>query len=56
MTTETRLTIRIDPELKAKAQARAKAEDLTLSQVVRRYLMAYVAEGPEPEEKPPKPG
>jgi antitoxin component of RelBE/YafQ-DinJ toxin-antitoxin module len=54
MTTETRLTIRIDPELKAKAQEKAKAEDLTLSQVVRRYLMAYVGEGSEPEEGPPR--
>jgi len=55
MVEETRLTIRIDPKLKAKALAKAKAEDLTLSQVVRRYLMQYVAENEQPEEgeKPP---
>ena len=52
MPQETRLTIRIDPELKAKALLKAKTEDLTLSQVVRRYLMQWIAEDKQPEERP----
>ena len=54
MTPEERLTLRIDPELKKAAQAKAKADDLTLSQVVRRFLREWVAEDKQPEEKPPK--
>jgi antitoxin component of RelBE/YafQ-DinJ toxin-antitoxin module len=51
MTPEERLTLRIEPELKDAAQAKAKAEDLTLSQVVRRFLREWVAEDEQPKEK-----
>ena len=52
MTEETRLILRIDPELKKAAQAKAKAEDLTLSQAVRRLLREWIAEDKTPEEEP----
>jgi antitoxin component of RelBE/YafQ-DinJ toxin-antitoxin module len=51
MSPEERLTLRIDPELKRTAQAKAKAEDLTLSQVVRRFLRAWVGEDEQPKEE-----
>jgi antitoxin component of RelBE/YafQ-DinJ toxin-antitoxin module len=51
MSPEERLTLRIEPELKRTAQAKAKAEDLTLSQVVRRFLRAWVAEDEQPKEE-----
>jgi antitoxin component of RelBE/YafQ-DinJ toxin-antitoxin module len=52
MTEETRLILRIDPELKKAAQAKAKAEDLTLSQAVRRLLREWIAEDRKPGEEP----
>ena len=51
MSPEERLTLRIEPELKRAAQAKAKAEDLTLSQAVRRFLRAWVAEDEQPKEE-----
>lgn len=38
---ETSLTIRLDPELKAAAEAEAARRDESLSQVVRRALREY---------------
>ena len=52
MTEETRLILRIDSTLKKAAQTKAKAEDLTLSQVVRRLLRKWIAEDKQPEKKP----
>jgi antitoxin component of RelBE/YafQ-DinJ toxin-antitoxin module len=51
MTPEERLTLRIDPELKKAAQAKAEAEDLTLSQAVRRLLRKWIAEDKSSEEE-----
>jgi predicted HicB family RNase H-like nuclease len=51
MSPEERLTLRIDPDLKRTAQAKAKAEDLTLSQIVRRFLREWVAENEQPKEE-----
>jgi antitoxin component of RelBE/YafQ-DinJ toxin-antitoxin module len=50
MTPDDRLGLRIPPELKRAAQEKAEAEDLTLSQVVRRLLRQWVAEEEQPEE------
>jgi len=55
MTPEERLTLRIDPELKKAAQAKAAMEDLTLSQLVRRLLRQWLAEDP-PESDPKQEG
>ena len=55
MTEETRLILRIDPELKKAAQAKAKAEDLTLSQAVRRLLREWVKEDPPEPKQESKP-
>lgn len=54
MTPDDRLGLRILPELKQAAQSKAEAEDLTLSQVVRRLLKQWVAEDTQPEERPPE--
>ena len=51
MTPEERLTLRIDSKLKKAAQAKAEAEDLTLSQAVRRLLRKWVTEGKQSEEE-----
>jgi len=51
MTSDDRLGLRIPPELKQVAQEKAEAEDLTLSQVVRRLLRQWVAKDEQPEEK-----
>jgi antitoxin component of RelBE/YafQ-DinJ toxin-antitoxin module len=51
MPPDDRLGLRIPPELKREAQKKAEAEDLTLSQVVRRLLKQWVAEGKQPEEE-----
>ncbi len=51
MTREVRLALRIDPELKEAAQAKAKAEDLTLSQVVRRLLRNWIIDDPPTEQE-----
>ena len=45
-----RVSFRIDPELKAAAAAKAKAEDLTLSQVIRRFLREWVQDDPPKHE------
>jgi len=45
-----KVTIRVPEELYAKAKAKAKREDITLSQVLRQCLRAWVAED-EPEDK-----
>ncbi len=44
------LNLRIDEDLLAAVKAKAKAEDLTVSQVVRRLLRAWLA------DDPPEPG
>ena len=44
MPTEKRLVVRIDPELLEAVKAKAKAVDLTVSQVVRRYLRKWISE------------
>jgi len=51
MTREERLTLRIDRELKEAARAKAEAEDLTLSQVVRRLLRKWITEDPPESEE-----
>jgi len=38
--------LRIEPELKEAAMAKAEAEDLSLSQVIRRLLRQWLAEDP----------
>ena len=50
MAREERVNFRIDPELKQAALAKARAEDLTLSQVIRRFLRQWVKDGPPEEE------
>ena len=50
MARETRLGVRIDSELLEAAKAKARAEDLTLSQVVRRFLREWIKDDP-PEER-----
>jgi predicted transcriptional regulator len=45
-----RLTIRLPSDLKKKAEAKAKCEDITLSQVLRRCLREWVAEDEQPKE------
>jgi hypothetical protein len=41
--------IRIPPDVKERAKAKARAEDATLSEVVIRLLREYIA-GPPPEQ------
>ena len=45
MKKEKRLFVRIDEELKAKAQEKAKAEGLKLSGVIRELLKKWLEEG-----------
>ena len=47
---DARVTIRLPQELHDKAKAKAKREDITISQVLRRCLREWVAEDP-PESK-----
>jgi antitoxin component of RelBE/YafQ-DinJ toxin-antitoxin module len=49
---ETKLTIRISKELLETAKRKAREQDLTISQVVRRALRELV--GDPSEEPPPK--
>lgn len=51
---DTRITIRLPQELYDQAKAKAKREDITLSQVLRRYLREWIKEDKQPEERPPK--
>ena len=51
MPTEKRLVVRIDPELLEAVKAKAKAVDLTVSQVVRRYLRKWISETPREIER-----
>jgi predicted HicB family RNase H-like nuclease len=46
MAQERRLVVRIEPELIEAAKVKAKAEDLTLSQVVRRFLREWIKDDP----------
>ena len=46
-TSETIVKFRLPLELKQKAQEKAQAEDLTLSQVLRRFLREYIGEETE---------
>jgi len=54
---DVRLSIRIPRHLRDAALEKAKREDLTLSQVVRRFLREWIAEDPpdEPEQGRPEP-
>jgi antitoxin component of RelBE/YafQ-DinJ toxin-antitoxin module len=45
------ITFRVSQELYDKAKAKAKHEDITMSQVLRRYLRQWVAEDEQPEEE-----
>jgi predicted DNA binding CopG/RHH family protein len=51
MTHEKRLVVRIDPEFLEAVKAKAKAEDLTVSQLVRRLLRKWLGEDPPEPEK-----
>jgi len=44
MSHEERLVLRIDPKLKQQVLEKAKQEDLTLSQLVRRLLKRWLVE------------
>ena len=46
--------IRVPDELWAAASARAKSEDITLSQLIRRWLSDYVANGDYLARQPTK--
>ena len=50
MAREKRLSVRIEPDLLEAALKKAKAEDLTVSQVVRRFLREWVKDDPPDEE------
>ncbi len=45
--------MRLDADLKRVASERAKAEDLTLSQVIRRLLREWVSDAPQEQEETP---
>lgn len=45
---------RLPTELFEAAKAKAKSEDLTLAQVLRRFLREWVADPPEPEQGEPE--
>ena len=42
-----RITVRLPRGLYDKAMAKAKREDITVSQIVRRYLREWIKEGGE---------
>ena len=44
---EPRVSVRLPEELYERAKAKAKREDITLSQVVRRCLREWVKDPPE---------
>ncbi|MBN1813650.1 MAG: ribbon-helix-helix protein, CopG family [Anaerolineae bacterium] len=46
MPTDKKLVVRIDPGLLEAVKAKAKREDLTVSQVVRHFLRQWVSEKP----------
>ena len=48
---DVRLAIRISRELRDAALEKARREDLTVSQVVRRFLKQWVTEDPPEEPK-----
>ena len=48
---ETKITFRLPEELYEQAKAKAKREDITLSQVLRRCLREWVDYRPEEPEK-----
>jgi hypothetical protein len=50
MAREKRLSVRIEADLLEAALKKAKKEDLTVSQVVRRFLRKWVRDDP-PEER-----
>ena len=50
MTSEERIGLRLDADLKRAASKRAKAEDLTLSQVIRRLLREWLGDAPLEQE------
>ncbi len=43
---ETSITFRLPEDLYDRAKAKAKREDITLSQVLRRYLRGWVSDHP----------
>ncbi len=52
MLVEPRITIRVPQELYEKAKEKAKREDITVSQVLRRCLREWVEDSPEEGEEP----
>lgn len=48
------ITFRVSQDLHEQAKAKAKREDVTISQVLRRYLREWVAQRDQPEEEPPE--
>jgi predicted HicB family RNase H-like nuclease len=48
---DSRTTIRLPKELHEQAKAKAKREDLSLSQVVRRLLREWLAADPPQDEQ-----
>ena len=51
MAQEKRLVVKVDPEFHEAVKAKAKAEDLTVSQVVRRLLREWVSDDPYEEKE-----
>lgn len=51
---DARITIRVPQKLYDQAREKAQREDITLSQVLRRYLRQWIAEDKQPEERPPE--
>lgn len=49
---EPKVTFRLPEELYQKAKEKCKQEDITLSQVLRRFLREWVKDPPEEEEEP----
>jgi hypothetical protein len=50
-----RLSVRIEADLLEAALKKAEAEDLTVSQVVRRFLRDWVKDDPPQEEEESQP-
>jgi hypothetical protein len=51
MARQKRLSVRIEADLLEAALKKAEAEDLTVSQVVRRFLRDWVKDDPPQEEE-----
>ena len=51
MAQEKRLIVKVDPEFHEAVKAKAKAEDLTVSQVVRHLLREWLKDDPPDQER-----